>query len=466
MRKLIFILILTFTALNLYSENSYIIIKGKPHSYKDFLKKVIKVNKLPSCCKYRIIKNHFHKFKFINKFSRNLSDPLESQQTWLVQINAEGIYSISTGKGILIGILDSGVELDHEDLKGQIVDYFNVADNNTDVTDYLGHGTAVVGIMAAIPNNGKGIIGIAPDAKYIVVKIAHGNSSTFDDYSVAEGIYYLVDKGCKVINMSIEMGSESEIVDDAIDYAKSKGVILIASSGNTYGVHESFPASNSYVLGVSSVDENGDIAYFAGYDNQTFIFAPGERVLTTYKGDAYVTETGTSFSAPMVTGIIADILSLNPYLNLADIKKIILYSSNKNVNEYPEFKILNGKESLLNTGIRFFFTKSKYLSTYIQFSPTGERADLYIGATIPGDYFIMLGNYNDNFYWYFSDKTVPTFKNVFIIDFKDMCLFGNDGIFPSININELTKGRYCFYGGYKIKDRWVGYIKPYCFNIQ
>ncbi len=470
MKKIIFFIILiNFIILSqLFSE--FILIKGKAHSYNDFNKKYIKIKKrLGHYNNFNIIKNNYHKFKN-NKFSFIQLGTFATSQNWLNLIDAKNFFSISTGKNIKIGILDSGIELTHEDLKGQIINFFNVADNNSDVTDYIGHGTSVAGIMAAKAFNNKGIIGLSPDAKYIVVKISHYNEDTFDDYSVAKGIYYLVDKGCNVINMSIQMNHNSRIVEDAIEYAKEKGVILVAASGNGGKNNESFPANNVYVLGVGSIDNNYNIASFSNYDNNTFIFAPGYNIFTTYIHNSYTLQTGTSFSAPMLTSLIADILSLNPYLSLNDIKKIIIASSKLKTAD-QKFSVVDLINGIKGTGIsfytnRYFYTPGTNLKVKVTLPPMSKYFNLYLGI-IFGENILLLRHNKDNFY--FSDINShedihPTIENIILNNYLTFNLFGENGIFPEIQINNfILPGVYKFCGTYERNGNLIGYIN--CKNI-
>ena len=472
MKKILFIFFFTFLFFQNIFSSSYLIIKGKPSSFKDFSKKIKKVNKIPCNCRYKVIKNNVYRFPNVNSFSFYLPDPLEKDQKWLSLINGIGLDNISTGKGILIGVLDSGVELDHEDLKGQIIDWYNSADNNTDVEDWLGHGTAVVGIMGAIAHNGNGIIGVSPDAKYVVVKITHKWDDTFDDYSVAKAIYYLVDKGCRIINMSIQMSKKSEVVEDAINYAKKNGVILVSAAGNRQDSPEMYPASNPYVLGVSAVDENNNIAQFSSYDNNTFIFTIGENILTTYIGNTYLPQSGTSFSAPIVSGIIADILSLNKYLTLDDIKKIILASTNKFVNG-TDFKILDAKNSLISTGIQFYSNKYEYhegdnISIMAKFPPMSKKFNLYIGLQTPDSSIYLLTYKNHKLSWIlYTSKLIPVAKYVSLNNFVNITLFGENGYFPSIQItNQIKKGIYSLCGIYEKNGEWLGYFHPIEIKIK
>ncbi len=461
-------MIFLFFISNIIYADNYILKTKKAHSYKEFLKYYKKVDNAKLFAKGKLLKNRIHFFEYLsplkimgnnNRFS-NLSDPYLSEQDWLKLMDGMELINLSKGTGVLVGLLDSGVEKDHEDLKGQIIKYYNVADENYDIDDSYGHGTAVAGIISAIANNGNGIRGIAPESKLIVAKINSGASPTFDDYSVAAGIYYLVDSGVRVINMSIQMNSSSEVIEDAIDYAKEKGVVLIASSGNFGDTHESYPASNSYVLGVGSVNENFEISSFSNYDDNIFIFAPGENVLSTYINNNYIYESGTSFSAPMVTGLIADLLSLNPYLSVDDIKNIILESTSKITN--GKFKIIDGDDTIYGSGVKIitnknYCTTGDYLNLSLHLPPLSHPFDFYFGIITPDNTVIML--YIENGYWVWKTENNPTASNIILNNYYSFEIFGDKGIFPSLEISDnFLNGVYKFCSVYGINGNVVGYF--------
>ncbi len=190
------------------------------------------------------------------------NDPLRSQQWGLDQIHAEQAWAKSRGTGVVVAVVDSGVDLSHPDLKANLVPGITTVGCSAGRTtcgngDWRGmdgvgqpddaHGTHVSGIIAAVTNNGVGVAGTAPGAKVMPIKALEDGSGSFDD--IAVGIRYAVDRGAKVVNLSIGAtpgvqaltitGIEAA-VDKAIAYASSKGVLVVAAAGN-----ESFPVCDT-----------------------------------------------------------------------------------------------------------------------------------------------------------------------------------------------------------------------------
>jgi hypothetical protein len=476
--KFIFIFIFILESL-LFSE-SFIIKHKKAHSFKEFLLYYKKVNNLNiNNFSGKPIPNRIHKFHFLinknlhtvlykNSFSET-GDPLLSEQDWLKAVDGLELINMSKGDGIVIGLLDSGVEMEHEDLKGQFLKYYNVAEDSYDVSDGFGHGTSVAGIIGAIANNGIGIRGVAPDVKFVVAKINIGASPTFDDYSVAKGIYYLVDNGAKIINMSIQMDQSNEVIDDAINYAEEKGVILVAASGNAGEDEESYPARNSYVLGIGSVNNDFEKSSFSNYDDNLFIMAPGEQILTTYIGNNYARQNGTSFSAPIISGIIADMLSLNPYYSLNDIKKILLHNAYNDSS--LQFKVVDMDNAILGTGVQFVTKNEFHYGETFQLSmtlpPFSNSFDFYFGFIMPDGQVAIL-QYKDHYYYdvFYSDS-LPTCSLSPIDDYMQVDVYGGDNaVLSTLTFEEdLQSGTYEACAVYSKNNKSLGYVQCKKFNL-
>src|SRR3984893_6588348 len=180
------------------------------------------------------------------------NDPLFAQQWGLAQIGASSAWATSTGAAIKVGIVDTGVDLNHEDLAGQVLMSTNCIGANADPSkctgtgqDDNGHGTHVAGIVAALKDNGKGGAGVAPSAKLIVAKALDANGSGADA-DVQAGIMWVVDHGAKVVNLSLGDGSSlplnlgstggiSAPMTAGIEYAWSHGAIPVLAAGNNGG---------------------------------------------------------------------------------------------------------------------------------------------------------------------------------------------------------------------------------------
>ncbi len=241
---------------------------------------------------------------------------------------------------VIVAVIDTGVDYDHEDLKDNM--WFNAAeipnndiddDKNGYIDDYYGidliagkgsadddngHGTHVAGIIAA-RNNNVGVLGIAYSAKIMPIKAAMHNG-TLNQADIAKAVLYAYEMGAEVINMSFGGSACSIAVQDALAVAYSRSV-LVASAGNSGKPNEvsdhddmplpNYPAALSYVLGVMSVDENGVESAFSNWDTKAFngveyeLYAPGESIMSTLPNDQYGFLTGTSMAAPIVSAMAA-----------------------------------------------------------------------------------------------------------------------------------------------------------------
>ncbi|MEO8611539.1 MAG: S8 family serine peptidase [Chloroflexota bacterium] len=258
--------------------------------------------------------------------------------------NAWGI-SVKDGAGVTVAVIDTGIDTTHPDLVGKLLpgwDFVN-DDNNTD--DDNGHGTHVSGIIAANTNNGKGIAGVAFNAKLLPVKVCDfaGGCSTYD---IAAGIVFATDKAAKVINMSLGGGTISTTIQGAVQYALSRNVTVVAAAGNCNDASNPclgiapgaymYPASYDGVISVAAHDIDGNHADFSQSNDHVTVSAPGVSIVSTYPpeldncdvpNDGYCTENGTSMAAPQVTGIVALMLSDNVVKSPAQAKEALICSA-------------------------------------------------------------------------------------------------------------------------------------------
>jgi subtilisin family serine protease len=264
-------------------------------------------------------------------------DPEFDRQWGLEAIGAPAAWARTTGAGVKIGIVDTGVDLDHEDLAGQIVESSSCLDTDGNplkctgsAQDDFGHGTHVSGIIAAVKDNGKGIAGVAPNAHLIVAKVFKG--ATADQADVIAGIKWVVDHGAKVVNLSLggavfvvaaTMGSE---LTEGVEYAWQHGAVPVVASGNDdlfgAGIGSSeYGNMDALVVGATGHDDK-----VANYSSPTgnakwAVLAPGGSNTQTETDDIYSTIwkkgkpnaygylAGTSMAAPHVTGAVALLLA-------------------------------------------------------------------------------------------------------------------------------------------------------------
>jgi thermitase len=226
--------------------------------------------------------------------------------------------STTRGYGITVAVLDSGLDTTHPEFLYQTVagwDFVN-DDNNPADDSANGHGTHIAGIIAAKTNNGVGIAGVAYSAKIMPIKVCDAaNACSF--FHVAGGIVHAVDKGAKVINLSLAGVTQSSTVEAAINYAVSRGVVVVAAAGNIGGGIVDgdlvYPASYPGVISVAAHDNAGNRATYSNSNNMVDISAPGGEVGTgifsTLPGNTYGELNGTSQATAYVSGVAALILS-------------------------------------------------------------------------------------------------------------------------------------------------------------
>ncbi len=252
------------------------------------------------------------------------NDALYSQYQWnLPTIETERGWSVERGSNeVLVAVLDTGVQTDHPDLKGQIAEGVNIVDKEATPEDDVGHGTHVSGIIAAATNNGQGVAGLSWYNKVMPVKVLD-NSGAGTTYSVAEGIIWATDHGAKVINMSLGNYASAEFLHDAIRYAYDHDVVLIAASGNDNTDRPGYPAAYPEVFAVAATDHDGNRASFSNYGDYIDVAAPGASIASTYPGSQYAALSGTSMASPHVAALAALIRSTNPELNNEQVMQLM-----------------------------------------------------------------------------------------------------------------------------------------------
>ncbi|MFF0297574.1 S8 family serine peptidase [Kitasatospora sp. NPDC004614] len=227
---------------------------------------------------------------------------------------AEKVWPISQGEGVIVAVIDSGVDADHPDLTGQVLPGLDLTSAGTDArNDSEGHGTGMASNIAGHGHGGnQGVMGIAPKAKILPIKT--GVNITGTDFSKA--IHYAVDNNAKVINMSFGGGRSTEDgYKEAINYAIQKDVVLVAATGNTAGVPIANPACFPGVVAVSGVAESGDLWEKSTTGPQVTVAAPAVNVYHANQKKGYTAADGTSESAAYVSGIAA--LARSKYPNLS-----------------------------------------------------------------------------------------------------------------------------------------------------
>lgn len=232
-------------------------------------------------------------------------------------------WKVSKGSNdIIVAVVDTGVDIEHPDLKDRLMKGYNVIDPKSEPYDDVGHGTHVAGIISAKVNNNEGIAGMMWGGKLLPVK-ALDSSGTGTTYSVAKGIIWATDQGAKVINLSLGNYADAQFLHEAIRYAFDRDVVLIAATGNDNTERPGFPAAYPEVLSVSATDYNLEKASFSNYGDYVDVMAPGESIASTYPDNQYAALSGTSMASPHVAALAALIRSVNPDLKNTEVMEII-----------------------------------------------------------------------------------------------------------------------------------------------
>ncbi|MBI4267820.1 MAG: S8 family peptidase [Chloroflexi bacterium] len=251
------------------------------------------------------------------------------------RVDADLAWPVSTGAGVKVAIIDTGIDKDHPDLVGNIKGGRNfvvirgkVNPNQWD--DDNGHGTHVAGTVAAV-NNTIGVIGVAPQASLYAVKVLNRNGAgSLSD--VINGIDWAIANGMDIINMSLGTSSDSLSLHIAVDAAYAAGIVVVAAAGNSGDTDPDndvgYPAKYSSVIAVAATDNTNTRASWSSDGPEVEVSAPGVSVLSTYKGGGYATGSGTSMASPHIAGIAALVLS-SPVLAQYDLNGNGIYEASE-----------------------------------------------------------------------------------------------------------------------------------------
>lgn len=268
------------------------------------------------------------------------------------RINIENAWKLSTGAGVVIAVIDTGVDYTHPDIdanmwinNAELIGSTGVDDDGNGYKDDIkgmdfynkdiypiddhGHGSHVAGIIAAEGNNSTGIIGVAYKAKIMPVKLFSSQGSWIES-DIPKAIRYAADTGAKVINCSFCFAYNFDMVS-AFQYAFNKGCIIVASSGNDNNYIGTYPATLDYVITVGSMNVDNTRSWFSNYGSDLDVIAPGVDILslwkTSYGSPTYARDTGTSMAAPFVSGVVALLLAQDPTLTTEGVLRRLKFSS-------------------------------------------------------------------------------------------------------------------------------------------
>jgi len=227
-----------------------------------------------------------------------------------------GAWNDAKGGGAKVAIVDSGVNRKlasgvyerHPDI-GKIADQKDFVEGNAvadDDTGYGGHGTQVTGIAGALTDNGKGVAGACFECKLLIAKVLNGKGNARDS-RIIKGINWSVDHHADVVNLSFGGPGESDILRKAVNRASNRGALVVAAAGNEGNTlspsKRQYPAAYPKVIAVSATNGSDGLASFSSRGDWVDLAAPGTNILSTRKSGDYGKQSGTSFSAPFVSGL-------------------------------------------------------------------------------------------------------------------------------------------------------------------
>jgi subtilisin family serine protease len=245
-------------------------------------------------------------------------------------IGATSAWTRSTGAGVTVAVVDTGVDSNAPDLAGQTVagQSFLGGVERPSTADLYGHGTLISGIIAAIRNNGAGISGVAPGAKVLPLQAlgANGQGNVAD---VAAAFNYAGENGVRIVNASLGGGTSQTLEQAIADHPNTLYVVAAGNHGTNNDSTPYYPCDlpEANLICVGASDQTDQRASFSNYGANTVdLFAPGVNIATTMAGGGYGAADGTSMAAPMVSGTLALMLAQNPSLTAAQLKANLLAS--------------------------------------------------------------------------------------------------------------------------------------------
>ncbi|MBC8078728.1 MAG: S8 family serine peptidase [Gorillibacterium sp.] len=249
------------------------------------------------------------------------NDPMLSHQKYLKQIHVPEAWNTVTGSSdVVVAVVDTGVDLGHPDLAPLLIKGTNLVNPGALPEDDNGHGTNVTGVIAAATNNEKGIAGILWNTKIMPIKALEADG-TGDEDRLGEGIRYAVTHGADIVVLSLGLNKPSAYMESIVSYAESKGILLVAASGNE-GKAVKYPAAYPTVLAVGGVLGDNSRASLSNYGAELDLVAPWN-VFTTSRGGNYSFSGGTSLAAPQAAAVSALMLNMNPQLKPYELRSIL-----------------------------------------------------------------------------------------------------------------------------------------------
>ncbi|GIF03680.1 S8 family serine peptidase [Actinoplanes siamensis] len=256
------------------------------------------------------------------------TDLYRGHQWDLAKMRAIEAWHASTGAGVTVAVIDTGVDATNVDLAGKVLTGWDATtDQPGGDVDRHGHGTHVAGTIGAVTGNTIGVSAVAPDTRILPVRVLGDDGSGYMS-DTAEGIVWAADHGAQVINMSLGATTQVGAVSNAVAYARDKGVTVVAAAGNERGAGSpvSYPAADAGVVAVAATDSSDQVASYSNAGGYVDVAAPGSGIVSTYPsalGRSYASMSGTSMAAPHVAALAALLEAAHPGLGPDRIEQAI-----------------------------------------------------------------------------------------------------------------------------------------------
>ncbi|WP_319461577.1 type VII secretion-associated serine protease mycosin [Micromonospora sp. RTP1Z1] len=251
-------------------------------------------------------------------------DQVREEQWQLDELQARTAWRSSTGRGVIVAVIDSGVDGSHPDLAGQVLTGVDlVSPDGADGPDPVGHGTTVAGLIAGRKDDDRGVVGLAPDARILPVRVLDDENRYDDAMIVAKGVRWAVDNGARVINLSLGGGGDSPALAAALDYAFARDVVVVACTGNlatSTSPKVWYPAREPGVLAVAGLERSSQNLWSGSITgHETVLTAPATALFGARSGGGYWRVQGTSFASPLVAATAALVRARFPQMSAGDV---------------------------------------------------------------------------------------------------------------------------------------------------
>ncbi len=252
------------------------------------------------------------------------ADQVRDDQWQLDALRASTAWRTSTGAGVVVAVIDSGVDPSHPDLAGRVLPGLDLVEPaGTADPDPVGHGTAVAGLIAGRHDDSRGVVGLAPEARILPVRVLDAENRYDDALIVANGVRWAVDNGARVINLSLGGSSASPALAAALDYAFARDVVVVACTGNETASNSDtvwYPAREPGVVAVSGLERDSEKLWSGAITGrETVLTAPATGLVGARPPDGYWRVQGTSFGTPLVSATAALIRARYPEMRAGDV---------------------------------------------------------------------------------------------------------------------------------------------------